>query len=580
MSTAVAEQPNTISTWTQAPAEAGPGDDAAAIHAQTVDLRIFPELTDGELDTVRCRATEHHLADGEAAYTAGDADVDFLVVVTGGLAVLNPIDANRLIVVHGPRQFVGDIDLLTRRPVNVTVVARGPTTVLRMPGDELRRLLNTVPGLSQKLIDAFQARRDRLIAGGLAGARVFGPAGCMATTSVREFLYKNFVPATWVDTTVPEGAAALAALNAGTKTPVVQCPSHEPLRQPSLRTLAKCVGIVQECPIGPFDLAVVGAGPAGLSAAVYAASEGLSTIVLDGCGPGGQAAGSSRIENFIGFPSGLSGTDLATRATLQLLKFGSQLAVPFRVQKLVAAPADSDDLHELQLDCGHSLMARTVLAATGVKWRKLDVPGAAKFERGGVHYACTTVEAEENRGHDVCVVGGGNSAGQAAMYLSEQCGKTVHVLVRGPGLAASMSSYLEHRLRTTKNVQLHFETVVAEVHGDRRLSGVTIKPRNGGDGQRLDCSAVFVFIGADPTTDWLGDAVGRDGKGYVLTGTDVERSKRWPLAGRGPCPLETTVPRLLAAGDIRAGSTKRVGFAVGDGSLACTCVHSLLTVRA
>ena len=578
MPNATAERPNTI-----VPPVAGADaadDDGPRFHAEVADLRIFPELTAAELDLVRREATEHRMADGDVAFRAGDADVDFIVVLSGGLQILNPTDGGRKIVTHGPRQFVGDIDLLTRRPVIVTVVARGPTTVLRMPGERLRRLLNTVPSLSQKVIDAFQLRRERLSAAGYAGARVFGPAGCVATTAVREFLYKNFVPSVWVDTTRPDGADALAALNAGTKTPVVQCPAFEPLRQPTVQQLAKCVGIVQACPVGPFDLAVVGAGPAGLSAAVYAASEGLKTIVLDKIGPGGQAAGSSRIENFIGFPSGLSGTELATRAVLQMLKFGSELAVPFKVDAMVPATESADGLHELKLDCGHSLRARTVLAATGVRWRKLDAPGAAKFERAGVYYACTSVEAEENRGHDVCVVGGGNSAGQAAMFLAEQCGKTVHVLVRGADLAASMSSYLDQRLRTTPNVQLHFNTVVSEVHGERRLSGVTVKPRRGdGPAEHLDCSAVFVFIGADPTANWLPPAVRRNEGGYVLTGVDVERSDAWPLADRGPCPLETSVPGLLCAGDLRAGSTKRVGFAVGDGSLACTCVHTLLTVR-
>ena len=314
-----------------------------------------------------------------------------------------------------------------------------------------------MPAISQKVIDAFQARRDRLTAAGFAGARVFGPAGCMETTNVREFLHKNFVPATWVDTGCDDGRAAFAAVSpTDTHTPFIQCSGDRTLRRPKLAELAKCVGITQACPVGPFDLAVVGAGPAGLSAAVYAASEGLKTIVLDGVGPGGQAAGSSRIENFIGFPSGLSGTDLATRATLQLLKFGSELAVPFQVKSLrppTAGTGGDDEFFDLALDCGHSLKARTVLAATGVRWRKLDVPGAARFERGGVYYACTTVEAEETRGHDVCVVGGGNSAGQAAMYLSDQCGQTVHVLVRGPGLAATMSSYLADRLTTTAERQ-------------------------------------------------------------------------------------------------------------------------------
>ena len=315
-----------------------------------------------------------------------------------------------------------------------------------------------------------------------------------------------------------------------------------------------------------------------MSAAVYAASEGLKVCVLDRLGPGGQAAGSSRIENFIGFPSGLTGTDLATRAVLQMFKFGAHLSVPMTVLSLEPAATDADP-HVLHLDCGASLRAHTVLAATGVRWRKLDAPGADRFERAGVYYACTSVEVEEHRGTDVCVVGGGNSAGQAAMYLAEHCAATVHVLVRGPGLANTMSDYLSDRLRNTPNVRLHFGTVVAEVFGTRRITGVDVAPRGGGPRERVDCTAVFVFVGSDPHTTWLGDAVARDAAGYLLTGVDAERSGHWPLAGRPPCPLETTLPRVLAAGDVRAGSTKRVGFAVGDGSLACTCTHTLRTLR-
>ncbi len=493
--------------------------------------------------------------------------------------MLNPRDDDATIVTHGPRGFVGDIDLLTRRPVIVTVVAAGPTTVLRVPGERLRHLLNTVPRLSEKVLVAFQVRRQRLAENGVAGAVVVGPAGCRETTEAREFLHRNFVPAGWVDSTTTAGRATLASYGLGTRTPVVDCGPDRVLQHPTLHALAESVGVWQGCPVETFDLAVVGAGPAGMSAAVYAASEGLKVCVLDRLGPGGQAAGSSRIENFIGFPSGLTGTDLATRAVLQMFKFGAHLAVPLKVLSLEPAATGADP-HLLHLDCGATLKAHTVLAATGVRWRKLDAPGAARFERAGVYYACTSVEVEEHRGTDVCVVGGGNSAGQAAMFLAEHCAKTVHLLVRGPGLSATMSEYLAERLANTPNVRLHFGTVVAEVFGDRRITGVDVDPRGGGDrAAARRATAVFVFVGSDPHTDWLGEHVARDAAGFLLTGVDAERSGHWPLAGRPPCPLETTLPRLLAAGDVRAGSTKRVGFAVGDGSLACTCTHTLRTLR-
>jgi len=558
---------------------AGPSPGDAPGHpSDFTDQRVFPRLDDGEMDLVRAEGTVEHLADGQAAFIAGDANVDFFVIESGGLTVTNPRDNDRKIVTHGPRGFVGDIDLLTRRPVIVSAIADGPTTVLRVPAARLRQLLNTVPRLSEKVLVAFQVRRQRLAEKGVAGAVVVGPAGCRETTEAREFLYRNFVPATWVDSTTDAGRRQLAGYGQGMRTPVIDCGPGRVLGHPTLHELAECVGIWQGCPLDTYDLAVVGCGPAGMSAAVYAASEGLKVCVLDKLGPGGQAAGSSRIENFIGFPSGLSGTDLATRAVLQMMKFGSQLSVPMKVLRLEAG-ATEEDPHLLHLDCGASLKAHTVLAATGVRWRKLDVPGAAKFERAGVYYACTSVEVAEHQGTDVCVVGGGNSAGQAAMYLAEHCAKTVHVIVRGKGLSATMSEYLSDRLNSTPNIQIHTGTCVAEVFGDRRIDAIDVVPRAGGDRTRVPCSAVFVFIGSDPHTDWLPASVERDAGGFVLTGPDVERSGHWPLADRVPCPLETTLPRVMAAGDLRAGSTKRVGFAVGDGSLAVTCAHRLRQIR-
>jgi thioredoxin reductase (NADPH) len=308
--------------------------------------------------------------------------------------------------------------------------------------------------------------------------------------------------------------------------------------------------------------------------------------VIDRLGPGGQAGGSSKIENFIGFPSGLSGTELATRSVLQMLKFGATMVAPVTVERIEPAAA-AGDFHALHLDCETVLRARTVLLAAGVHWRKLEAQGAERFESAGIHYACTSVEAILYDNQDVAVVGGGNSAGQAAMFLAECCrDRTVHLLVRrrlGPG----MSDYLVGRILAAPNIALHEGVEIGTVDGDRRLQTITLRPFNPeGASQNKDehsttlsLAAVFVFIGAEPGCSWLPPSVARDNLGYVLTGTDALRSGRWPLIEREPCPLETTVPGLLAAGDIRSGSTKRVGFAVGDGSLAVTCVHKLTAIR-
>jgi thioredoxin reductase (NADPH) len=369
----------------------------------------------------------------------------------------------------------------------------------------------------------------------------------------------------------------LAALGSPRKTPVIECGSGRILVNPSLQELASEAGIWKHCPSQEVDFAIVGAGPAGIAAAVYAASEGLSTLMLDKLGPGGQAGGSSRIENFIGFPAGLSGADLATRGVLQMLKFGAQIFAPVTVEKLI--PSQSiDDLHVLQLDCGAEIRCRVLLLALGVRWRQLEATGADRFAGAGIYYACTTVEADLYDGTDVAVVGGGNSAGQAVMFLAECCpSRKVHLLIRrtlGPG----MSEYLSQRIRATANVVVHEQSEIEAIRGERRMEAISVRNSATKSQRQVPCAAVFVFIGAEPSAEWLPAEIARDAKGYVLTGTDVVRSGLWPRADRDPCPLETTVPGVLAAGDIRSGSTKRVGFAVGDGSLAVTCAHRLLSI--
>jgi thioredoxin reductase (NADPH) len=550
------------------------------------DTIAFPQLNDDDLATLKPMALSCSFEDGQTVFRAGDADLDLFVVESGAIEILNPSDNNRHVVTHGPGQFAGDIDLLTRRPVIVTGIARGQTRLMRVPGTRLRELLNKVPVLSEKLLIAAQERRRLLTAAGVLGLKVVGPGKCRDTMLVREFLFKNFVPFTWYDSASQQGQTLLANWGSPKQSPVIECGGGRLLINPRLRELAEGAGVWRHCPGDLVDLAIVGAGPAGMTAAVYAASEGLSTIVLDRLGPGGQAGGSSKIENFIGFPNGLSGAELAMRSVLQMLKFGAKMVAPVTVERITTS-AKPGDMHVLQLDCGTMLRARTVLVAAGVRWRKLEAAGAERFESAGIHYACTSVEAILYDNQDVAVVGAGNSAGQAAMFLANCChDRTVHLLVRkrlGPG----MSEYLVGRIRATPNISLHEGLEIATVQGQRRLESVTLKESKPSEDSRdsdqmrdtLPLSAVFVFIGAEPGCSWLPETVARDTLGYILTGTDAFRSGQWPLRDREPCPLETTVPGILAAGDIRAGSTKRVGFAVGDGSLAVTCVHRLTAIR-
>jgi thioredoxin reductase (NADPH) len=555
--------------------------------AEPVNAIAFPKLTDAEMQALEPLAECKQVRDGEYLFHAGDAELDLYVVEKGLIEILNPADENRHIVNHGPGQFVGDIDLLTGRPVNVNGIARGETHLMRVQNHRLREVLSKIPLLGEKLLIAAIERRKLLSQSGVIGIRVVGPGKCKDTMLVREFLFKNFVPFTWSDSDSPRGKEWMQKWGSPKKSPVLQLGNGELLINPNLRELAEGAGVWRHCPSRAVDLVIIGAGPAGMAAAVYAASEGVSTLVLDRLGPGGQVGGSSKVENFMGFPSGLTGEELATRSVLQMLKFGAQMVAPVTVEKIIPSK-ELGGVHEVKLDCGATIQAKTVLIAAGVRWRKLDAEGADRFEMAGIHYACTSVEAMLYDTQDVAVVGAGNSAGQAAMFLAECCrNRTVHMIIRHR-LGPNMSEYLVNRIRSAPNIKLHENTQISAVHGERRMEAITLQHRGErGDEKvnstseaspKLPVAAAFVFIGADPGCGWLPESIARDSLGYILTGIDAEKSGKWPLKNREPCPLETTIPGLLAAGDIRSGSTKRVGFAVGDGSLAVTCVHKLAAI--
>ncbi len=537
----------------------------------------FPQLSSAEIAILKDLASQEEYTDGATVFSVGQTDIDLYVVESGQIEIRNPCDGDRLLATHDAGQFTGDIDVLTGRPVVVTATAKGSARVLRVPNIQLRALLNRAPTLAEKLLIAFMQRRELLSKLDGVGLRVVGPARCRTTNMVREFLYKNFVPYTWRDPESAEGKDIL--LKSSTrKMPVIECSEDLILVAPSLQELACAAKVWKHCPHQEVDFAIVGAGPAGLAAAVYASSEGLSTLVLDKLGPGGQAGSSSHIENFIGFPAGLDGNELAMRGVLQMLKFGARMVAPVEVKTLVPAKS-AGDCHLMRLDCGAEIRCRVLLLALGVSWRRLECNGADRLRGSGIYHACTTVEADLYDGSDVAVVGAGNSAGQAAMFLAECCPtRHVHLLVRRT-LGPSMSEYLVNRIRAAGNIVVHDQTEIDTVHGSRLVEEITLKRSGSSEKQRLRCAAVFVFIGAEPTTPWLPSDIGRDSQGYLLTGGDVIRSGKWPRKDRDPCALETTIPGVLAAGDIRSGSTKRVGFAVGDGSLAVTCAHRLVSIR-
>lgn len=513
----------------------------------------------------------------DVLFAQGTKDYPFFVIKSGTVRIVEQVgEDQRAITTHGVGQFTGDVDMLTGRSSVISAIASGPVEAYRLCAYRLRRLLNECSLFGDMLLEAFQIRRKLLEQSGFRGVRLIGQANTQETSRLREFFYKNHVPHTFFDASSSAGEEELSTLGAlSAPRPVVHCNGHT-LSQPSLTKVAECIGISRDVDGQLFDLVIVGAGPAGLAAAVYASSEGISTLVIDSVGPGGQAGSSSKIENFIGFPSGISGSDLANRGYLQALKFGTHFIAPITVE---AIEQRENGEHHLRLCTGQTVRARCVLIATGVTYRQLDLPGCQRLEGAGVYYAATSVEARVCEKSTVVIVGGGNSAGQAAMFLAQHA-DAVKLVIRGEDLSKSMSAYLCKRVLKHPKIELISNSEVVCIHGEQFVAAVDIKDKKTGEIQTQSCVGLFTFVGASPNSAWLPSSVQLDEKGFVLTGSAIMTSSEspaasWPLE-RNPCELETSVPGILAAGDIRAGTTKRCGFAVGDGSLAVTCVHRYL----
>ncbi len=542
------------------------------------DLRsvAFPTLDAAQIARLAacaaavCRAFD----DGQTLFAVGDRDPRFFVVKSGEVEIVDSSgDEPRRVTVHRPGEFTGEIAHLTGTPALVSAVARGRCEVVEISGERLRGVLNQCPDLSDVILQAFIARRQLLRqSAGFTGLRVIGSRYSADTFRVRDFLAKNRVLFTWVDLeTDPQVDRLLKEFGVTeADTPVVACGHRLMLRNPSNRQLADAAGIRQPLEQAVYDLAVAGGGPAGLAAAVYAASEGLRTVVLEQTAPGGQAASSMRIENYLGFPAGVTGAELAGRAVLQASKFGAGLSVPSPVSRL-----EFDKAYPVvHLEGGEAVVAKCLLIATGAEYRRLGVEGRSDFEGKGVYYAATPDEARLCRGAVVVLVGGGNSAGQAAVYLAEHAGKVLLVL-RGGDLYKSMSSYLARRIERTANIERLCNSTIRRLHGDGHLTAVDVVNHQTGAERTVETPAVFSFIGAVPRTDWLPPEVERDEKGFVRTGPALATSPHWK-AGRPPYLLETSRPGVFAAGDVRSGSVKRVASAVGEGSMAVQFVHEYL----
>jgi thioredoxin reductase (NADPH) len=532
---------------------------------ETPDLHgAYPRLSDAQIDALRAYGEVRPTREGQVLFREGDEDYDFHVVLAGTVAMIEEADGEqRLIAVHGPRRFLGELSLLIGQPAFFTAVVRRPGEVLAVPAARLRDVCVQDPAFGELILRACLTRRTLLISLG-AGLRIVGSRYSPDTRRIREFAARNRIPHVWMD--VEEDGAAEALL-ARLGVPPLQTPIviwHDTvLRNPSNGELGRLLGLRDDGGGGAScDLVVVGAGPGGLAAAVYGGSEGFDTVALDAVATGGQAATSSRIENYLGFPAGISGAELAERGTLQAEKFGVRIRVPAEATGL----EQRDGHHVVHLDDGGELTADTVVIATGVQYRRLPVDRLEEFEPHSVYYAATIMEARMCAGDPVAIVGGGNSAGQATLFLSRHAAE-VHLIVREPDLAAHMSRYLADRIERAPGVEVLLESEVCELCGDRTLDAVVVRDGRTGDRRRVPARALFVFIGNTPHTEWLRGAVALDAGGYVLTGPAAA------TGGHEPLMLETSLPGVFAVGDVRSCSVQRVATAVGEGAMAIRLVH-------
>jgi thioredoxin reductase (NADPH) len=536
----------------------------------------FPRLDQSQISALAgCAAASLvRYKAGQKLFQVGDRDYRFFVIRSGEIEIVDESgDAPKTIVVHTAGEFTGEEGQLTGRPAIASAVARTDSEVYEVTTDALRQIVNRCPEVGDLILQAFIARRQLLReSGAFTGIRVIGSRYSHDTFRIRDFLARNRALFTFLDLeSNPEVEQLLRrfGLTVG-DTPVVAWGKMVVLRNPSNREIAENLGLRRPLEQTVYDLAIVGGGPGGLAASVYGASEGLSTVVLERTAPGGQAGTSMRIENYLGFPTGVTGGELAERAIVQANKFGAILSVPAPVVSLTFDNAYS----VLGLDGGETVVAKCLLIATGAEYRRLDVDGCAQFEGSGVYYAATPNEVQVCQGADVVIVGGGNAAGQAAVYLSRYARK-VYLLIRGNDLYKSMSAYLAHRIEQTPNIEVLLNTTIQRMSGDGHLASVEIVNNETGETRTLETPAVFSFIGATPHTDWLPSEVERDEKKFVRTGPAMAQSTHWNLR-RQPFLLETSRPGVFAAGDVRSGSVKRVASAVGEGAMAVQFVHEYL----
>lgn len=535
----------------------------------------FPRLTTEQLQDLAAQGERRRTTEGEVLYREGEPFREFLAILGGTVEIVQDHGGpeERTVAVHGPGRFLGELALLEGEVAFDSAVVREAGEILAVPVERQRALVGRDPVLGDLILRAYLGRRYLLIGLG-AGFRILGSCFSPDTLRLREFAARNRLPHRWVDLEKDKEAEALLRRFAvrPEETPVVIWKGEQVLRNPGNAELARLIGLPAPSPeTGRCDVMVVGAGPAGLAAAVYGASDGLTTVTVDAVATGGQAGTSSRIENYLGFPSGISGGELIERAVLQAHKFGARLMVPAQVSGLTP----QDDEYVVTFTDGSRTRADAVVLASGVWYRRLEVPGIDRLEGISVYYAATVHEAGLCQADPVAVVGGGNSAGQAALFLANHASR-VHLLVRGGDLNADMSRYLVDQVEQHRKIEVLLHSEVRGVRGEEKLESLTVEDNTSGERREVRAAALFVFIGARPRTEWLRDVLALDDKGFVLTGADAQAAAdatRWDPLGRGPLLLETTLPGVFAAGDVRSGSVKRVASAAGEGAMAIRLVH-------
>lgn len=539
--------------------------------------KIFPKLTPVQISRIEPHGRIRSIQPGEVLIEQGDIAVPFFVVITGEIEIVRPFGTQEtLITIHSDGQFTGEVNMLSGRRSLVRARVTKPGKVIELDHQQMLSLVQTDAELSGIFMRAFILRRVELIAAGVGDIVLVGSAYSADTLRIKEFLMRNGHPYSYIDLERdPDVQNLLDSFQvSASEIPVLICRGQIVLRTPSNQEIADCLGFNE--PIDQAhvqDLIIIGAGPSGLAAAVYGASEGLDVLMLETSSPGGQAGSSSSIENYLGFPTGISGQELAGRAYNQSQKFGAHMLVA-RAARLICDRKP----YVVELENGNRISTRTVLIATGAQYRKLPVENLSHFEGAGVYYGATFVEAQLCRGDEVIVVGGGNSAGQAAVFLSQNAMR-VYMLVRSNSLAASMSQYLIRRIENSPTIILRLQTDIVAVEGKDHLDSVYWRNSQTGQTEKHEIRHIFVMTGADPNTRWLDGCIALDDKGFIKTGPDLSADNLsaagWPLT-RQPYLLETSLPNVFAVGDVRGGSIKRVASAVGEGSTAISFVHRVL----